>query len=176
MIGLATEFATAKTFRAGPIIPGRCFRCTCGRRENDCTGYVCVELERLFRYNIYTNQGWELSLEDAEPGRSSSPGNPILGGYLLAKGTVKKATGFFFCWMGLMASVCVPSFIVGVAHTEPGGPVTVLTAPVAGLNSNFISMSNTAMHERAAHAGRQQITEGLDHLCAVNQNGPSASF
>jgi hypothetical protein len=94
----------------------------------------------------------------------------------LTKGTVKKATGFFFCWIGLMAAVCVPSFIAGFAHTEPGGPVTVLNASVAGLNSDFISVSNTTGPERTGQTGRQQTTEGLDRLCAVNQNGPSTSF
>jgi hypothetical protein len=118
----------------------------------------------------------ELSLEDAEPGRSSSPGNQILEGYPLAKGTVKKATGFFFCWMGLMATVCVPSFIAGVAHTEPGSPVTVLNASVAGLDSDFISVSNRAGTERTGQAGQQQTGEAPDHLCAINQNGRGTSF
>lgn len=82
----------------------------------------------------------------------------------MAKGTVKKATGFFFCWMGLMATVCVPSFIVGFAHTEPGDPVTVLNASVAGVDSGFIPVSNAAGHERTGQAVRQQTREDLDRI------------
>jgi hypothetical protein len=78
--------------------------------------------------------------------------------------------------MGLMAAVCVPSFIAGVAHTEPGGPLTVLSASVTGLDGDFISVSNTAGPERAEQTGRQQTTEAPDRLCPTNQNGPGTSF
>ena len=85
----------------------------------------------------------------------------------MAKKTVRVATGHFFCWMGLMAVVCVPSFIAGVTYSRPGRPVALLNASVAGLDSDFISLSNAAAPDRAEQPGRRQTAEVLDNGGAV---------
>ncbi|KPK42568.1 MAG: hypothetical protein AMJ65_07400 [Phycisphaerae bacterium SG8_4] len=94
----------------------------------------------------------------------------------MAKKTVRVATGHFFCWMGLMAVVCVPSFIAGVAYTKPGKPVALLSAPVAGLERDFISLSKAAECVPAEQPGRLQIAEVLDNGGALEANPLGTSF
>ena len=69
-----------------------------------------------------------------------------------------------------MAVVCVPSFIAGVTYTRPGRPVTLLNASVAGLESDFISLSNAAAPDRAEQHGRRQTAEVLDGGGGVKAN------
>ena len=57
ILGIIAGFATAKTFRARPIIhPGYFPRASSGRLTGG-LGLISIELERLFGYNIYTIQG-----------------------------------------------------------------------------------------------------------------------
>lgn len=56
---------------------------------------------------------------------------------------LKGAGGIFLCWTGLIAVVCVPSFIAGVTYTKPGRPVTLLNATVTGPENNIYSQSDT---------------------------------
>jgi len=102
------------------------------------------------------------------------------GGYPLAKRTVKGATGLFFCWIGLMAIVCIPSFIAGVTYTRPGRPVTLLDASVTGSESNVLSLSNAAnlnaAPDRAERPGQRQTAEVLDRGGAVKGNRLDTSF
>ncbi|MBL7184886.1 MAG: hypothetical protein ISS70_01060 [Phycisphaerae bacterium] len=62
----------------------------------------------------------------------------------MVKETVKGASGLLLCWIGLMAVVCVPSFIAGIAYTKPAGPITLVNATVTGSESGVLSLSNAA--------------------------------
>ncbi|MBC8217639.1 MAG: hypothetical protein H8E73_04180 [Planctomycetes bacterium] len=98
----------------------------------------------------------------------------------MAKKTVKGTSGLFLCWMGLMAVVCVPSFIAGVTYTKPGRPVTLLNASVTRSERNVLSLSNAAnlnaAPDRAEQPGQQQTAEVLDRGGAVKENHLDTSF
>ena len=98
----------------------------------------------------------------------------------MAKGKIKSASVLFVCWIGLMAVVCVPSFIAGICCTESGEPTAPLNASVIRLESDFISLSNaadlSAAPDRAEQPGRRQTAEVLDRGSAVKGNRLDASF
>ncbi len=88
----------------------------------------------------------------------------------MATDKIKGASVLFLCWMGLMAAVCVPSFIAGVSCTKSVKPITLLNASVTGLESDSISPSNAVAPDRAEQPGRRQTAEVLDTSLDTHQN------
>lgn len=83
----------------------------------------------------------------------------------MAKEKIKCAGVLFFCWTGLMAVVCVPSFIAGISCTNSGKPITLVNASATQLESNLFSQSNatnlSAASDHAEQPGRRQTAEAL---------------
>lgn len=67
----------------------------------------------------------------------------------MAKEKIKYASTIFLCWIGLMAIVCIPSFIAGVSCANSGKPIALLNASTTVLESNLLSLSNAAVPDRA---------------------------
>ena len=90
----------------------------------------------------------------------------------MQKATVKGASGIFLCWIGLMAVVCVPSFIAGVAYTKPATPITLLNATVTGPDSGILPLSNAANlnaePDRPGQPARRQTAKVLERGNAIN--------
>jgi hypothetical protein len=85
---------------------------------------------------------------------------PFCGGYLVAKGKIQGASVLFVCWTGLMAVVCVPSFIAGISCIESGEPTPSLNASVIRPKSDFVSLSNAAAApDEARQSGLLQTAE-----------------
>lgn len=84
----------------------------------------------------------------------------------MAKEKIKYASAIFLCWIGLMAIVCIPSFIAGVSCAKSGKPVALLNASTAVLKSNLLSLSNTAEPDRA----EQTETSSDAHPMALEWN------
>ncbi len=82
---------------------------------------------------------------------------------------IKYASTLFFCWTGLMAVVCVPSFIAGITCTNSGKPVTLVSASVTGLESDLLSQSNAAAPDRAEQPDQQQPAEALETSSDTHQ-------
>lgn len=81
----------------------------------------------------------------------------------MKKQTVKDAGGLCLCWMGLMAAVCVPSFIAGVMCTKSGGPAALVKASVGGVEDDIPLLSGAANpaagHVKAGQPGRLQTAQ-----------------
>jgi hypothetical protein len=78
----------------------------------------------------------------------------------LKKQIVKGAGGLCLCWMGLMAAVCVPSFIAGVTYTKPGGSAALAEAPVSGVEDGSPSLASGAnAASQCAQAARSQTVQ-----------------
>ena len=73
----------------------------------------------------------------------------------MKKKMVKGAGGVFLCWIGLIAVVCVPSFVAGVMYSKPCMPMALLNATVAELENDDLLSSNTV----ASAAGGGQAAQ-----------------
>ena len=80
----------------------------------------------------------------------------------MAKGKIQGASVLFVCWTGLMAVVCVPSFIAGISCIESGEPTPSLNASVIRPESDFVSLSNVAAPDEARQPGLLQTAEVID--------------
>ena len=98
----------------------------------------------------------------------------------MVKETVKGASGLLLCWVGLMAVVCVPSFIAGVAYTETARPITLVNATVTGSESDVLSLSNAAnpntAPDRAEQPGQRQTVKVLDRGGVLEEKRLDTSF